>query len=91
MGGLDDLVDDVNKEQEQEEVNSIKDDLGVESKKELEQMDDRVQRLVERMDIYDKELEKLKKRMSLLENAVINNSESNTNNKIFEDDDGLNW
>lgn len=72
MGGLDDLVDDVDEEKEKEEVEGLMDELGIEDKEELEELETKLDRVQTGLIHYDKQMERLERRISVLEGAVAN-------------------
>lgn len=57
--GLDDLVDDKKEEHENEEVNSVADDLGIEDKEQLESFNETLVHLRRIILIHDSKLEEL--------------------------------
>lgn len=68
--GIDDLVDDVEKEKEEEEIEGILDKLGINDKEELEELERKMDRVQSGLIEYDRRLEKIEERLSILEGAV---------------------
>lgn len=67
---LDDLVDDVDKEQEKEEMEGILDELGVDSKEELQKLEDKLDRVQTGLIQYDKRMESIENRLDILEGTI---------------------
>jgi len=90
--GIDDLVDQVDKSVEQQEKLDILDDLGVESKEDLELLEEKVGYISRGLAHYDKRLEDLENRVVLLE-AIVQRELTDEEHSDEEetDDNDLNW
>lgn len=70
MGGLDELVDQVDEEKEIEEAKTIMNELGIEDQEELEELEQKLDRVQSGLIHYDKKMERLEQRIDILEGAV---------------------
>jgi len=70
MGGLDELVDDVDKEQDKDEIEGMLDQLGIESKEELQKLEARLDGINEGLMTYDKRMERIENRLAIMEQAL---------------------
>lgn len=68
--GIDDLVDNASDEKDRSEAQSLLDELGVDSREELEELDNRLQRSINLLVEYDRRIEKLEDRIGTLETVV---------------------
>lgn len=65
--GIDELVDDVDEQKDEDEAKSLLDKFGVDSREELEELDDRLSRALRLLVQYDKRIEELEGRVTTLE------------------------
>lgn len=70
--GLDELVDDHEQEHEEEETRNLLDELGIESREELEAMDGRIGSLSEMVISLDSRVERLNDRLERQEKLLSN-------------------
>lgn len=63
MGGLDELVDNVDSQHEEEQARSILDELDIDSKEELENFEDRLDDVQHSLLHYDKRMEELEQQV----------------------------
>lgn len=89
MGGIDDLVDNA----EQDEVNELADELGIDDKEELEQLNQKIADIYELLVGIDKQLEETENKLSMHENAIreLQRTAGQDTGNNGEDDDGLNF
>lgn len=83
MTGIEDLLDDA----EKDEVDKLADELGIEDKEQLNKVDSKISDLYKLLVSFDKKMEELEDRITMIENALTNEAEeSKTDDK---DDSGL--
>ena len=89
MGGIDDLVDNA----EQDEVNELADELGIDDKKELEQLNQKIADIYELLVGIDKQLEETENKLSMHENAIreLQRTAGQDTGNNGDDDGGLNF
>lgn len=68
--GFDDLIDDSEEDREKSETEGLKNQLGVESKEELEDLDDRIGTLYETVMHLDKQVATLEDEIKMIRNSV---------------------
>lgn len=96
MGGLDELVDDVEDDTEQQEVEGMMDELDIENKEDLEQLQDRLEGVNQGLMNYDRRMERIEDRLTVLEKAVAqllrdddeNETQKQSNEEEEQSDDG---
>lgn len=62
--GLDDLVDNTKDEADEEKVNDLADELGIEDREDLENLDGRIGRLFEHIILLDGKVERMEEEVS---------------------------
>lgn len=70
MTGIDDLIDEEDDKQEQEEAEGILDELGVDSKEELEALEQKLDRVQHGLAHYDKRMEELEEEVKLQRSII---------------------
>lgn len=91
--GLDDLVENEKDEEDKEKAETLSDELGIESKEELEELDDRISRLYESHINNDKRIESLEDDVALLMSALSKTMKEVVGEKMkdeLEESDGAN-
>lgn len=83
--GLDDLVDDVGEDKEKEELEELMDELGIEDKDDLEQLDGRLDRMFGIVLTLENDIENLKSEVNVLRSAL-----SRTIKEFADESDQLN-
>lgn len=81
--GLDDIVGDKEEEKEEESVEEMKEELGVEDEGDLEELNDRMRRMVETVSKLDKNIERLENELTVTRGALAKVLQDM--NKMYED------
>lgn len=87
--GFDDLIDDVEEEKKQDEVEELKESLGIEDKEDMEQLEGRLQNLMSMQITLDKRMEEMEDEVRILRKAlgaVLKEIDSRNEESAEEDD-----
>lgn len=84
--GLDDLGDNQKEKKKQEQAESVAEKLGVESKEDLDELEDRIQTMAELIISMDKKLEEIETRLNIHEKAIVEGSSDDDS-----EEDGTSW